>query len=174
MAAIAACGLVATDRALAAEPHIVGMQVISSDATARFLPLLLDKSVVMELPVDIGGVLVGAPDIAGVVVRSKRRVYIIGKKVGNTDVHFFDASGRQIGSLDIAVTKYPLPPEPRVPAKWITVVAGVDENSNARIQLLKCAPICTGAPLHPAEQPTRQINSTSTSTNTNTNTNTGP
>ena len=39
-------------RALTAEPYIADMQVISSDANARFLKLGLKKAVVMDLPID--------------------------------------------------------------------------------------------------------------------------
>ena len=51
--AIAATGLNATDRALAAEPHIARMQVTSGDATARFMALGVSKSVVIDFPTDI-------------------------------------------------------------------------------------------------------------------------
>jgi hypothetical protein len=42
-AAIAAVEFLVSDRALAAEPHIADMQVINSDANARFLKLGLKK-----------------------------------------------------------------------------------------------------------------------------------
>jgi len=40
-------------------------------------------------------------------MRSARRAYIIGVKVGQTNVYFFDADGNQIGGLDIAVRAQP-------------------------------------------------------------------
>jgi Flp pilus assembly secretin CpaC len=102
--ATAATGLNATDRALAAEPHIARMQVTSGDATARFMALGVSKSVVIDFPTDIKDVAIADKGIAVVVVQSKRRVYIIGAALGQTNVYFFDADGRQIGALDIAVT----------------------------------------------------------------------
>ena len=45
------------------------------------------------------------PTVANAVIRSSRRAYIIGVKVGQTNIFFFDAEGRQIGGLDIAVTR---------------------------------------------------------------------
>ena len=104
-AVIAAVGFVATDRAPAADAQVPVMRVISSDATARSIQLGVNKSVVIELPHDIKEVLVGDEKIATAVVRSHRRVFIIGVKVGQTNVYFFDATGRQIGGLDIAVTR---------------------------------------------------------------------
>src|ERR1019366_10689127 len=105
VALIAAVGFVATDRAPAADAQVPVMRVISSDATSRSIQLGVNKSVVIELPREIKEVLVGDPTIANAVVRSSRRVFIIGVKVGQTNVYFFDADGRQIGGLDIAVTR---------------------------------------------------------------------
>jgi pilus assembly protein CpaC len=81
------------------------IQLIGSDATSRFVPLGVGKSVVIDPPRDIKDVLVADPKIANAVVRSSRRAYIIGAAVGQTNVYFFDAEGKQIGGLDIAVTR---------------------------------------------------------------------
>src|SRR5258705_6240498 len=81
------------------------IQFVGSDTTSRFVPLGVSKSVVIDLPRDIKDVLVADPKIANAVVRSTRRAYIIGAAVGQTNVYFFDAEGRQIGGLDIAVTR---------------------------------------------------------------------
>ena len=72
---------------------------------ARFLPLGIGKSVVIDLPRDIKDVLVADPKIANAVVRSARRAYIIGVAVGQTNIYFFDADGQQIAAFDIAVTR---------------------------------------------------------------------
>ena len=104
-------GCATTNRALASEPKIAGIQVTSSDATARFLALGVSKSVVIDLPTDIKDVLVADGGIVGVVVRTNRRVYVIGLALGQTNVFLFDADGRQIGALDVAVRPTSLPPE---------------------------------------------------------------
>jgi len=72
---------------------------------ARFLPLGIGKSVVIDLPRDIKDVLVADPKIANAVVRSAQRAYIIGAAVGQTTIVFFDASGQQIAAYDIAVKR---------------------------------------------------------------------
>jgi pilus assembly protein CpaC len=72
---------------------------------ARFLPLGIGKSIVVDLPRDIKDVLVADPKIANAVVRSAQRAYIIGAAVGQTNIIFFDASGQQIAAYDIAVTR---------------------------------------------------------------------
>jgi pilus assembly protein CpaC len=72
---------------------------------ARFLPLGIGKSVVIDLPRDVKDVLVADPKIANAVVRSAQRAYIIGAAVGQTNIIFFDSSGQQIAAYDIAVTR---------------------------------------------------------------------
>jgi pilus assembly protein CpaC len=77
----------------------------AGEMNARFLPLGVGKSVVIDLPRDIKDVLVGDPKIANAVIRSSQRAYIIGAAVGQTNMVFFDASGQQIAAYDIAVTR---------------------------------------------------------------------
>src|SRR4029450_1228704 len=72
---------------------------------SQFVPLGIGKSVVVDMPRDIKDVLVADPKIANAVIRSSRRAYIIGAAVGQTNIYFFDAEGRQITGLDIAVTR---------------------------------------------------------------------
>lgn len=72
---------------------------------ARFLPLGIGKSVVIDLPRDVKDVLVADPKIANAVVRSAQRAYIIGAAVGQTNIIFFDSAGQQIAAYDIAVTR---------------------------------------------------------------------
>jgi pilus assembly protein CpaC len=81
------------------------IQVVGSDESSRFVPLGIGKSVVLDLPRDFFDVLVADPTIANAVVRSSRRAYIIGVKVGQTNMFFFDAEGRQIAGFDIAVKR---------------------------------------------------------------------
>jgi pilus assembly protein CpaC len=60
---------------------------------------------VVDLPRDVRDVLVSNPKIANAVIRSARRVYLIGQDVGQTNIYFFDGEGRQIAAFDIAVTR---------------------------------------------------------------------
>jgi pilus assembly protein CpaC len=81
------------------------IQVAASEATSRFIPLGIGKSVAIDLPRDIKDVLVADPKVANAVIRSSRRVYMIGVAVGQTSMFFFDANGKQIAGFDIAVTR---------------------------------------------------------------------
>ena len=94
IALIAAFGFAATGRALAKDQRTPSaMQLVSGDATSRFVSLGLGKSVVIDLPADIKDVLVADPTTANAFIRSARRAYIIGVKVGQTNIYFFDAEG---------------------------------------------------------------------------------
>lgn len=86
-------------------PQKAGVKVAASEGTSRFIPLGIGKSVAIDLPSDIKDVLVADPKIANAVVRSSRRVYMIGVAVGQTNIFFFDADGKQIAAFDIAVTR---------------------------------------------------------------------
>ena len=74
-------------------------------AKTRFLALGIGKSVVIDLPRDVKDVLVADPKIANAVIRSAQRAYIIGEAVGQTNVVFFDADGRQVASYDLAIKR---------------------------------------------------------------------
>ena len=86
-------------------PPTQTIHVAASDVGSRSVALGVGKSVVIDLPGDIKDVLVADPKIANAVVRSTRRAYIIGTAVGQTNVFFFDADGRQMAGFDIAVTR---------------------------------------------------------------------
>jgi pilus assembly protein CpaC len=79
--------------------------VADGQMNARFLPLGIGKSIVIDLPRDIKDVLVADPKIATAVIRSAQRAYIIGAAVGQTNIVFFDAAGQQIAAYDIAVKR---------------------------------------------------------------------
>ena len=91
--------------AVAADASMQTIQVVGSDSNSRFLALGVGKSVVIDLPTDIKDVLVADPKYANAVVRSSRRAYLIGVAVGQTNVYFFDAAGKQIAGFDVAVTR---------------------------------------------------------------------
>src|SRR5262245_43161077 len=83
-------------------PRAPVIQVAASEATSRFIPLGVGKSVAIDLPADIKDVLVANPRIANAVIRTSRRVYMIGVDVGQTNIFFFDGDGKQIAGFDIA------------------------------------------------------------------------
>ena len=104
-AVVASAGLAPSAPAAAADARVPVIRVAASEATSRFVPLGIGKSVAIDLPADIKDVLVADPKIANAVIRSSRRVYMIGVAIGQTNIFFFDGDGRQIAGFDIAVTR---------------------------------------------------------------------
>src|SRR4249920_169324 len=86
-------------------PQKAGSKVAAGEGTSRSIPRGSGKSVAIDLPSDIKDVLVADRKIANAVVRSSRRVYMIGVAVGQTNIFFFAADGKQIAGFDIAVTR---------------------------------------------------------------------
>ncbi|NWG52301.1 MAG: type II and III secretion system protein family protein [Hydrogenophilaceae bacterium] len=72
-------------------------------ATAASLVLPIGKAAIIDLPYDARDVLLSNPQIADAVVRTARRVYVIGRSLGQTNAFFFDAQGRQIANVEIRV-----------------------------------------------------------------------
>ena len=79
------------------------VRVDLSAGASQSLSLPRGKSAIIELPVDVRDLLVSNPGVADAVLRSPRRIYVLGMASGQTDAVFFDAAGRRILSLDIRV-----------------------------------------------------------------------
>jgi pilus assembly protein CpaC len=110
LAAGLACALMAAlpQQSVIAAEHLGDVQAIAvaaSDFGSRSVALGVGKSVVIDFPRDIKDVLVANPKIANAVIRSSRRAYVIGNEIGQTNIFFFDADGKQLAGLDIAVTR---------------------------------------------------------------------
>jgi Flp pilus assembly secretin CpaC len=117
--AIAALQCVVAERALKVEPRVAEMRVIS-DANARLLKLGFNEAVAIDLPMDVKEMLIADPQMLRVILRTVRRVYIVGAVVGRTNIFFYTDDGRQVVALDVSVSETPqLPtPELRDVPKW--------------------------------------------------------
>ncbi len=92
---------------LAAQSSVVRVNLAGGAAATQSLTLPNGKSAIVELPVDVRDVLVTNPGVADAMLRSPRRIFILGLKNGSTDAVFFDAAGRRILTLDIRVDQDP-------------------------------------------------------------------
>jgi pilus assembly protein CpaC len=81
----------------------VKVELGGTGQASRPLSLPKGKSAIIDLPVDARDVLVSDPKVADAVLRTPRKIYVLGVGAGQTDAVFFDAAGRQILSLDIRV-----------------------------------------------------------------------
>ena len=81
----------------------VSIDVGGESEVSRSLVLPVNKAAIVELPRAAADVLVSQPSVVDAVVRSPRRVYLLGLEVGQTNAFFFDAQNRQILNLEIQV-----------------------------------------------------------------------
>lgn len=76
---------------------------VEEGEAGRFVRIGLNKSIVIKLPAEARDVIVGNADIVDAVVRTKNTAYLFARRVGQTNVFFFDADGQQILNLDLEV-----------------------------------------------------------------------
>ncbi len=88
-----------------AEPGVLHVDLSTDGPSARSLNLPFGKSAVVDLPADVRDVLVTNPAVADAVLRSRRRISVLGVSPGDTDAVFFDDAGKRMLTLDIHVAK---------------------------------------------------------------------
>jgi pilus assembly protein CpaC len=105
---VAALALAAAMAALATVPAPARAQATqritsSEERPDRVVHLALSKSKILDFDEEIRDILVSDPKIADAVVRSSKRLYLIGNKFGTTNVVVFGANGRAVANLEIQV-----------------------------------------------------------------------
>lgn len=69
------------------------------------ISLDVDKSMIVDLPTNVGEVVVSQPTVATAVMRSKTRAIVQGIAGGDTNIFFLDGAGNNIAVLDIKVVQ---------------------------------------------------------------------
>jgi pilus assembly protein CpaC len=87
------------------DARIIQIATGQGQSINQHLTLGLNKAAIIELDADAKDVLVSSPDIADAIVKSPRRIFLLGTKTGQTNAFFFDGRGHQVLSLDIRVEK---------------------------------------------------------------------
>lgn len=77
--------------------------VATTGSLGRDIHLALSKSKIVDFDEDIRDVVVSDPKVADAIVRTSRRLFVIGNKFGTTNVVVFSASGRAMANLEIHV-----------------------------------------------------------------------
>lgn len=103
-AAIAISGMISPAAAQRGNQE-VKIDMGGTSAVSKSVVLPLDKAAIVELPHAASDVLVSNPNVLDAVIRSPRRVYLLGLETGQTNAFFFDAQGRQILNLEIMVER---------------------------------------------------------------------
>ena len=84
-------------------PDVVRIELTGAGPAARSLSLGKGKSALVELPIDARDISVTDPKVADVVLRTPRRISVLGLSTGQTDAVFFDGMGHAILRLDVRV-----------------------------------------------------------------------
>jgi pilus assembly protein CpaC len=72
---------------------------------ARKITLGLDKSMLVELPIDLQNVLVSNPEVMDAVVQTSRQVYLLGKDAGDANAFFIGPEGQKLLFLEVTVAR---------------------------------------------------------------------
>jgi pilus assembly protein CpaC len=100
LAALLALGMVPASGA--SEPTYLRVSNRALGAT-QTISLEVNKSILVDLPTNVGEVIASQPAVATVVMRSKTRAIVQGVAGGDTNVFFLDPAGNNIAVLDIKV-----------------------------------------------------------------------
>ena len=82
--------------------------VQNASAAGAFLDVGLNRAELVSLGQPMNEVMIANPEIADVVVHGAQKVSVIGKKIGSTNLRFFDTKANLVKELDIVVG-YDLP-----------------------------------------------------------------
>ncbi len=82
-----------------------GEVTLRESATRQYVKIGLNKSLIVRLPRPARDILVGNQKIVDAVLRTAKTTYLLGKTVGQSNVFFFDAQGRQILNLEVQVER---------------------------------------------------------------------
>lgn len=99
----AALGLVAP-AAMADGPNYLRVAANTSGIN-QTVSLDVNKSMIVDLPTNVGEVIASQPSVAAVLMRTKTRAIIQGVAGGETNVFFLDASGNNIAVLNLKVSQ---------------------------------------------------------------------
>lgn len=71
----------------------------------RKVAIGVDKSMLVEVPVDLTNVLVSNPEVLDAVVQTSRQVYLLAKATGEANAFFIGPDGQKVLFLEVSVTR---------------------------------------------------------------------
>ena len=106
--AVAPLAALSSDRSPARVGDPVQNSVLNVPARGPFpmtakISIGASKSLLVQFPFELKDVLVSDPERLDAVVQSSNRVFLIAKKVGQTNAFFFDTQGKQVLTLEVSI-----------------------------------------------------------------------
>ena len=71
----------------------------------RKITIGVDKSMLVEVPVDLQTVLVSNPEVLDAVVQTSRQVYLLAKDLGEANAFFVGPDGHKVLFLEVTVNR---------------------------------------------------------------------
>lgn len=93
----------ATQALGATSPHLRIAQ--SELGRTQYVEIGVNKSIIIDLPVEAGEVIVSQPNVANALMRTRTRAVIQGMAPGETNILFLDSSGAGIAVIEISVAQ---------------------------------------------------------------------
>jgi pilus assembly protein CpaC len=106
-----------------------------SDSTmggTRSVQLDVNKSMIIDLPTNVGEVIASQPAVANVLMRTKTRAIVQGIAAGDTNIFFLDGAGNNIAVLDMQV----IPATSDLGTALETAIAKTIPGSHVQVQAL--------------------------------------
>jgi pilus assembly protein CpaC len=93
----------ATPALAATSPHL---RIAHSElGRTQYVEIGVNKSIIIDLPVEAGEVIVSQPGVANALMRTRTRAVIQGIAAGETNILFLDSSGAGIAVIEISVAQ---------------------------------------------------------------------
>jgi pilus assembly protein CpaC len=117
--------------------RLITVAAHANGPTVEHLTLGRHKAAIIQLDTDARDVLVSDPKVLDAVIKTPRRIFLLGTETGQASAYFFDASGRQILTLDVRVE--------RDVAELARVIHETMPDSNVKITALNDDIVLTGS-----------------------------
>lgn len=131
LAALLAAGALAPASTMAAQNYLR----IASMPSGMNQSIIVEanKSMIVDLPTNVGEVIASQPAVASVIMRTKTRAIVQGIATGDTNIFFLDAAGNNIAVLDTRV----IPPPSDVGEALERTIAKVIPGSHVKVEALQ-------------------------------------
>lgn len=80
-----------------------GVEPASSAMFAKRITIGVGRTIIIDLPTDASEIVVGDPKVANAIVRSTRKMYVMGLATGQTTILAMDHAGRQVANIEMNV-----------------------------------------------------------------------
>ncbi|MEL7050149.1 MAG: pilus assembly protein N-terminal domain-containing protein, partial [Pseudomonadota bacterium] len=87
--------------------HVSHLEIAADEVfpVRKKVTIGVDKSMLIELPVELQNVLVSNPEVVDAVVQTSTQVYLLAKDFGEANAFFIGPDGQRVLQLEVSVTR---------------------------------------------------------------------